>query len=186
LIAREREAAAFEMRKRGVAYAQIGKALKVTPQGAHAMVTRTLKRIEARLTESVETVRAIEVQRLDSLLFALWPEAQRGVVRAVEGVLRIMERRAKLLGLDAPAKLMLSQEEMNEFTAFKNKMKHDADLRGTFDLFLSQVKGDASTEDLVCVLDNFMRVLSEMGQEEELTNQKLLEGPIVDVKTTKH
>ena len=35
---------------------------------------------------------------------ALWPAAMRGDVTAVTGLLRIMERRAKLLGLDAPVK----------------------------------------------------------------------------------
>lgn len=35
---------------------------------------------------------------------ALWPAAMQGDVTAVTGLLRIMERRAKLLGLDAPVK----------------------------------------------------------------------------------
>jgi hypothetical protein len=39
------------------------------------------------------------------MTLALWPAAMRGDVTAVTGLLRIMERRAKLLGLDAPVKV---------------------------------------------------------------------------------
>jgi hypothetical protein len=35
----------------------------------------------------------------------VWTKALNGDVRAVDSVLRIMERRAKLLGLDAPTKI---------------------------------------------------------------------------------
>ena len=38
------------------------------------------------------------------MLLALWRRVQNGDERAIDRVLRIMERRAKLLGLDAAAK----------------------------------------------------------------------------------
>jgi len=47
-------------------------------------------------------VRALELERCDRLQAAVWPAATQGDVAAVAAVLRIMERRARYLGLDAP------------------------------------------------------------------------------------
>ena len=47
---------------------------------------------------------ALELLRLDDMLFGLWPDARRGDNTAVVTVLKIMERRSKLLGLDMPVK----------------------------------------------------------------------------------
>ena len=49
-------------------------------------------------------VLALELERLDALTLAAWPRARAGDDRAIRVVLRIMQRRAKLLGLDAPLK----------------------------------------------------------------------------------
>ena len=43
-----------------------------------------------------------ELDRLDKMLQGLWSEARRGNYHSIDRVLRIMERRARYLGLDAP------------------------------------------------------------------------------------
>ncbi len=58
-------------------------------------------RDEGRL-ESAALVRRLELERLDTLFQAWWPGAIAGKSRAATIVLRIMERRARLEGLDAP------------------------------------------------------------------------------------
>jgi hypothetical protein len=50
----------------------------------------------------------LELMRLERLHAAVWPQAIRGDVNAVDRVLRIMERRARLLGLDAPKRVAMS------------------------------------------------------------------------------
>jgi hypothetical protein len=52
--------------------------------------------------EAAAQVRAMELARLDELTLAVWPAARGGDLSAVACVLRIMERRARLLSLDAP------------------------------------------------------------------------------------
>ena len=54
--------------------------------------------------EEVGKLRAIELRRLDMMLKAVSPRAMRGDVKAIGAALRISERRAKLLGLDAPVR----------------------------------------------------------------------------------
>ena len=55
--------------------------------------------------EPATQLRDMEVARLDRLLAAHWGKATKGDVNATRMVLTIMDRRAKLLGLDAPQKL---------------------------------------------------------------------------------
>ena len=51
-----------------------------------------------------EELRQLELERLDLLTRGLEPMASVGNPGAVNAYLRVMERRAKLLGLDAPVK----------------------------------------------------------------------------------
>ena len=59
----------------------------------------------------IEKYRKIEERRLDALQEALWTEAMGGKYKAVYAVLRIMEHRAKLLGLNAPQ--VIETRELN-------------------------------------------------------------------------
>lgn len=64
-------------------------------------------RKRAQVAADAAELRAEEVSRLDAMLAGLWPDARRGHLGAVDRVLRLMERRARLLGLDAPEKKAL-------------------------------------------------------------------------------
>lgn len=102
VTARERELRALELRKAGLTYLQIAQQLGITEQGAHKAVMRTLKRLNERIMEQAAEVRRLELERLDAMLLSLWPQARKGNLGAIDRVLRIMQRRADLLGLDAP------------------------------------------------------------------------------------
>lgn len=60
------------------------------------------KAMDHREAEAVEQHRALELARLDALQVGLWDRAVGGDVKAVNAVLRIIERRSRLLGLDKP------------------------------------------------------------------------------------
>jgi len=46
-----------------------------------------------------------ELDRLDRMQVALWPRAMKGDDRAINTIIRLMERRAKYLGIEAPTKI---------------------------------------------------------------------------------
>ena len=50
----------------------------------------------------------IEARRLDKALNAIWDSVLAGDAQAIDRMIKIMERRSKLLGLDAPARKELS------------------------------------------------------------------------------
>ena len=62
------------------------------------------KAVEGREADAVEDHRSLELARLDALQTAVWDAAMAGDVKAVGMVLRIIEQRSRLLGLDKPGK----------------------------------------------------------------------------------
>lgn len=63
------------------------------------------KAISARVedgTRSIDELREVELLRLDRLQAATWAQALTGDHKAIDQTLKIIDRRCKLLGLDAP------------------------------------------------------------------------------------
>lgn len=101
----DRQAKALELRRMGKGYQEIANTLGIGKSQAHRLVTAGLADARAQIDADATELKSEELSRLDAMLSGLWPEARRGVASAVDRVLKIMERRAKLLGLDAPLKL---------------------------------------------------------------------------------
>ena len=103
LTAIERQIHAVELRKQGCGFQEIADRLGYAgPSGAHKAVMSALKRM---VQEPTDELRKLELERLDAMLNSLWPSIIGDVKyrpRAVEVALKIMDRRASLMGLDAP------------------------------------------------------------------------------------
>ena len=97
----EQEVKALELRRAGASYRAIAKALNCSVAMAHKYVARAMKRLITKCEEQAEEVRTLELDRLDAMLMGLWPNATKGNPQAVAQVLRIMERRASMLGIDS-------------------------------------------------------------------------------------
>lgn len=93
---------ALELRLAGASYRQIGAELGVHYSSAWHDVDIMLREYAK---EPTEAIRNAEMGRLDRLMLAHWPAAIRGDVKATQQVLAIMDRRARLLGLDSPQKV---------------------------------------------------------------------------------
>ena len=92
----------LELRSAGLSFREIARELKVAPATAYKAVARGLAAVNAGCREQAQELRALEALRLDQMQAALWEQATDGEVKAIDRVLRIMERRARLLGLDEP------------------------------------------------------------------------------------
>jgi transcriptional regulator len=68
---------------------------------AHAAYQRAARRA---VQDDIEAIRTIENERLDLMQSAIWGKVLAGDTTAIQTVIRLMERRAKLLGLDQPFK----------------------------------------------------------------------------------
>lgn len=101
-VAAERRVQALELRKAGHTYQDIGDILGISGQAAHKHVVKALEVIRNKISEEAEALRTLEVQRIDNLFLVMYKRAEKGDYNAVDRCIRLMERRAKLLGLDAP------------------------------------------------------------------------------------
>lgn len=101
VTAAERRKQAVLMRQAGATYEAIGEKLGISPQAAHKTVDKALTKTQRETSEAADKVRQLELSRLDAMQAALWLSAVKGNHGAVDRILRIMERRARYLGLDA-------------------------------------------------------------------------------------
>ena len=95
----DRQVHALELRRTGATYLQIAQALGVVKGSAYRLVQEALV---TTLREPAEAVRALELERLDLLTRKLETRISTGDDKAINTLLKVMDHRAKLLGLYAP------------------------------------------------------------------------------------
>jgi hypothetical protein len=99
----DKEIRVLELRRVGLTWQRIAEEVGYADHtGAYAAYKRAIKRT---MQQPADELREQEIDRLDRLQVAVWPSAMKGDTRAILTILRLMERRAKLLGLDKPIKI---------------------------------------------------------------------------------
>jgi DNA-binding transcriptional MerR regulator len=97
---------ALELRKAGLQFNEIAEIMgEKYSQTVRDWVEKALK---AHMEEPAEEVRQLEISRLDTMLEALWEKVLGGDPFAIDRCLKIMDRRAAYLGLDAPKQVDVS------------------------------------------------------------------------------
>jgi hypothetical protein len=61
------------------------------------------------IRDDLDEVRQLEIDRLDIALSAIWNQIEDGDLMAINTMLKIMERRSKMLALDAPRRLYVQE-----------------------------------------------------------------------------
>lgn len=113
LKARQTKRDALELKMSGATYAAIAEQLGITRSSAHKAVQTAMREM---IAEPAEEVRRMEITRLDRMAVPFWlvviAQGSTLIERrlAVETLLKIMDRRARLLGLDAPIKIDYTRE----------------------------------------------------------------------------
>ena len=106
----EKEVKVVNMRRLGFTFEAIAKEVGyVNAGGAYKAFQRGMREI---IVEDVEEIRLVELDRLDIAQRAIMPAVMKGRIPAINTMLKLSERRARLLGLDAPVKHEL---EVNYF-----------------------------------------------------------------------
>jgi len=98
----ERRTKALRLRASGATFQQIGQALGCSKQRAKDMVDQEMAMMRAEREQAREDVVELSLQRMDTMLPKAMHMAVEGNLGAIDRVIRIEERRARLLGLDAP------------------------------------------------------------------------------------
>lgn len=102
VISNFRRARAVELALSGHSYDRIAEQIGYSNRGTAWKVVQ--KALRDREAEAVDVYRQVELARLDALQSACWDAACAGDRQAIETVLRIIEKRARLMGIwDSPA-----------------------------------------------------------------------------------
>ncbi len=121
VITAKRRLLVLQLRRKGLSYSEVAQEVVRQIPGdelpknwgekyAAKDVSRLLKNLREEIDEEIQTVRQLELDRLDALLEAIWEDALEGQVTKIDRVLAIMARRAKYIpGVEAP------KEIVNEF-----------------------------------------------------------------------
>jgi hypothetical protein len=102
--AAQRRIQALNFRLQGLTYREIGEAMGFSEARAHKIVTTELRRLNDKRSELATEQRKLDAARLDTMLKTLWPAVLKGKPEVIDRALSIMQRRAKLYGLDAPTR----------------------------------------------------------------------------------
>jgi len=95
---------AYELRIAGLSYRRIGAQLGISYSSAFTYVREIMNELRKECKELAETYRDLELERLDQAQAAIYNKVLQGDVAAIDRLIRIQERRSKLLGLDKPQK----------------------------------------------------------------------------------
>lgn len=115
IAAKMRAAKALELRKEGETFEAIAqKAGYKSKQAAWDAVRRALAEV---IREPAEELIRLDLERLDAMWGVNYLNAQGGDPVALQACLKIMERRARLLGLDAPQKMAATTPEGEQANA---------------------------------------------------------------------
>lgn len=107
ILAAERRALALELRKQGGTYRRIAEKLRgvegVSPKYDHSQayedVANELKRLNRDNAEAADELRRLQHEQLTELYAKYYPQAAKGDVGALDRILGIMDKIARLYGL---------------------------------------------------------------------------------------
>ena len=88
----------LKLRLSGLSLQDIGDAVGITASAVHKVITKELALITVGPAKDLKMQ---ELLKLDTLQAALWPQAMTGCNKSINTLLKLAERRSKLLGLDA-------------------------------------------------------------------------------------
>lgn len=140
LVGAQLEDAALDLRASGMTLVKIGEELGIDRETARELINTGLDRLRRGSDAKAERVRSLEVRQIELLLAKLWsratdPKASGEPItgddgeilgygyspaqdKAVERITKLLERRAKLLGLDAPTKHEVDIRQRTEVVEF--------------------------------------------------------------------
>ncbi len=99
-----RRSEALELRISGMSYRAIADAMHCADSTAYELVQSALREIPA---QNVEILRTEHDQMIRMLMLKLKPRIDKGEPRAIEVAAKLLERLAKLWGLDAPTRQVM-------------------------------------------------------------------------------
>jgi len=141
--AQENRSRAVELRKLGMSYQEIGKQLGISAQAAHKTVQKAMTEVKARQEDDAKIAKTLELEKLDNVEMRLWTESKTAAVPAFNTMLKVFERRARLMGLDAPVKHASTNIEGTETIDQRIREMSDSEIQARLDELNEKLHGES-------------------------------------------
>jgi transcriptional regulator with XRE-family HTH domain len=102
MLARQEQV--LQLRIAGLSQVEIARRLGVSQSQISEDLKRAFNALAERCAHEQEHFARLDLARMDAMLEALWPAVASGDTKACAVALKVLERRARLLGLDKPAR----------------------------------------------------------------------------------
>lgn len=146
--AQEKLALILERRKVGITYEKIGEELGMSAGHCCSLAKEAMRRRSIELGEDIDFVKGMELERLDALMEKAFSLLETAPFLAMDRILKLMQHRANLLGLEAPKEMRMGQMERNPILErLQKKVMNDPRLRAVLaDLVLDEVEPGSTGE----------------------------------------
>lgn len=98
------EQKALSLRTAGHTHAEISEMLGISIEKVKKAIARAMRAIRSDKAEMAREALELDSNRLDALIKANWVKAMAGDTKAGSLILQVVDRRAKMLGTDAPVR----------------------------------------------------------------------------------
>lgn len=126
--AKQRQLHALQLRRAGLTYQAIADRLGY--RSKHGAWKAVQKALDTARHDLAHEVLQLELLRLDQLTASAYPAAITGNLHAIDAVLKIMDRRTRLLGLDRPR---AGQHEQDGIDLLKSLSKQLTNIPDTYE-----------------------------------------------------
>ena len=124
----------LSLRRSGFSIRAIATQLNISVGQAHKDIQDSLSALHAQTLELGASYRELELERIDRAIVALDPQVKKGDVASVNALIKLVDTRAKLLGLYAKTDVSLTHEVGESVaTLWESMMKVAHDDSSPFD-----------------------------------------------------
>lgn len=180
--ASQRRARALELRLAGMTFRRITEIIKqefgddcppsYNERHCWNDIDDELRRQRAEISENASAVLDLELQRLDQLLLVAMNRAMGGDMKAVDRVLKIMERRSRFLGLDVPVE--------HKVNTWQNEI---IDLLRQGKITVEEVRKELGDELFKRIADTGSIGLLESGEAQD-SELEIIEGRVAELSSS--
>ena len=101
----ERRGLVLQLRLAGYTYQEIATQLGIGLATVNRDLHKALKFFDADHEEKARELKAIDTARIEEIIKGIWTKCKGGNLMAIDRLTRLLERKAKLHGLDGPIKI---------------------------------------------------------------------------------
>lgn len=115
VVKADRDESIFHLRLAGMSTDMIARQTGESPSYINTMIRGEIQRINDQCKENAQEIQDMELRRLDMLMQIPMEHALNGDYDAISMVLRLMDQRAKYLGIYAGSKLEIKGEAVKQY-----------------------------------------------------------------------